>query len=145
MKNLLSTTALLVVLSFSGAAIAHADGQVKDGVPSYMDEAITKLPEKDATQFRDTMKQAHEKNMAISSQVHALHDDIDGIMVAKTFDKEAFLAKSEKLREVYQEMRTNTDEAFASAAAQLSQKERKTLATAMAYPHDKRKEAAKSQ
>jgi uncharacterized membrane protein len=146
MKNLLSTTALLlVVLSFSGVALALTDGQGKGGVTSYMEEAIAKLPEKDASQFRDALKQAHEKNMAIANQIHALHDDIDDIMAAKTFDKEAFLAKSGKLREVYEEMRANTDEAFASAAAQLSQKERKTLAAAMAYPHDKRKGAKKAQ
>jgi uncharacterized membrane protein len=140
MKNLFSTTAFLLVLSFSSAALANADGQGKmgkDGTPSYLEQTIANLPEQDAVQFRDTMKQAHEKNMAIADKVHELHDDLDEIMAADTFDKKAFLAKSDKLREVYEQMRANTDEAFASASAQLSQEERKTLAAAMAYPHKK--------
>jgi len=137
MKNLSSIAALLIVLSFSGAAFAHDDSQGKNGVPSYLDTALTKLPEQDADQFRATMKKAHEDNMAIASQIHVLHDELDGIMATEPFDKDAFRAKSAKLREVYEKMRANSDDAFASATAQLTQKERKTLVTAMAYPHDK--------
>ena len=85
------------------------------------------------------MKQAHEKNMDIADQIHSLHDEIDEIVMAEPFDEAAFKAKSAKLREVYETMRANTDEAFASAIAQLSQDERKILANAMAYPHKKHK------
>jgi len=75
--------------------------------------------------------------MAIADQVHELHDDLDGIMAAEPFDQDAFRDKSAKLREVYEQMRANTDEAFASAASQLSQAEREKVAAAMAYPHKK--------
>jgi len=146
MKNLLSTTALLIVLSFSGAAFAHTDEKGKEN-NAYIEQAIAKLPADDAAQFRDTMKQAHEKNMAIYDQIHELHDDLDDIVAAKTFDEDAFRAKSAKLREVYETMRENTDDAFASAVAHLSQDERKTVAAAMAYPHKKHahKDANKAQ
>jgi len=142
MKNLLTTTALLIVFSFSGATYSFAHEQGKDDVPSYMEHAIAKLPKKDAAQFRETMKEAHDKNMAIADQIHALHDDIDDIIAAEPFDKEAFLAKSAKLRGVYETMRANTDDAFASAIAQLPQDERKSIASAVAYPHTKHKAAA---
>jgi len=135
MKNLYSVAALLVVLGFSGTALAHTDEQGKNGVPPYLEKALAKLPEQDAAQFRDTMKQAHKDNMAIADQIHALHDDMDDIIIAEPFDKDAFRAKSAKLREVYEKMRANTDEAFLSATAQLTQEERKTLVTALAYPH----------
>jgi len=146
MKNLLSTTAILIVLSFSGAAFAHADGKGKDN-NAYIEQAIAKLPADDAAQFRDTMKQAHEKNMAIHDQIHDLHDDMEDIMAAEPFDENAFRAKSKQLREVYETMRENTDDAFASAVAHLSQDERKTVAAAMAYPHKKHahKDANKTQ
>jgi uncharacterized membrane protein len=136
MKNILSTTAILIALSLSGAAVAHTDQKDKEN-NAYIEQAIAKLPADDAAQFRDTMKPAHEKNIAIYNKIHDLHDDMDDIMVAEPFDKDAFLAKSKQLREVYETMRKNTDDAFATALTQLSQDERKTLATAMAYPHKK--------
>lgn len=137
MKKLYSTTALILILSLSGAMAAHAHGQGKDSQPSYLDQTIAKLPADDAAHFRDTMKQAHEKNMAIADRIHELHDELDDIMAAEPFDKDAFLDKSAKLRAVYEKMRTNTDEAFADASAQLSQQEREQVAAAMAYPHKK--------
>jgi len=140
MKKLTSITALLFILSLSTAAFAQTDkDSKKDEMQSYMEEALSKLPEADAQKFRDTMKEAHEKNMAIADRIHGLHDDLDDILSADSFDKSAFLATSKKLREVYHEMRENTDNAFADAAAKLTTQERKTLVAAMAYPHAKHK------
>jgi len=140
MKNLYSTTALLLALSIASAPFTYANAHEKDGhngVPSYLEGAIAKLPKKDAAQFRNTMQQAHKKNMAIANQIHMLHDELDAILIAEPFDKEAFRAKSKELRQVYETMRANMDDAFAAAAAQLSQEERKELVAAMAYPHTK--------
>lgn len=142
MKTLYPFTALLVALSFAGAtsAIADTGKEGKHGGPfSYLDQTIAKLPTQDAAQFRATLKQAHEKNQALIEQVHALHDNIDTIVAAPTFDEQAFRAKSKELRDVYETMRANMDDAFATATSHLSQDERKTLATAMAYPHEKHK------
>jgi len=136
MKNLLSTTAIILALSFSNVAFANTDGKDKKD-NSYVEQAIAKLPADDAAQFRDTMKEAHEKNMAIADQIHSLHDDMEDIMAAEPFDQDAFRAKSKQLRDVYETMRANTDEAFTTAVSQLSQDERKKLAAAMAYPHKK--------
>jgi uncharacterized membrane protein len=137
MKNLLLTTTILIAFGFSGAAFAANTAAKNSENNAYVEQAITKLPAKDAAQFRDTMKQAHEKNMAIYDQVHSIHDDMEAILVAESFDKDAFRAKSKQLQDVYDTMRANMDDAFVSAVAKLSQDERKTIATAMAYPHTK--------
>ena len=137
MKNLYSVATLLVVLSFSGAAFANANTKAEG--PSYLEKTINKLPKSDGDKFRETMKEAHERNVALAQQIHSLHDDLDNIMAAKTFHEDAFRSKSAKLREVYENMRANTDDAFASASAELTPEERQTLAKAMAYPHTKHK------
>jgi uncharacterized membrane protein len=136
MKNLLLTTTMLIALSFSGAAFAGSNGKDTEN-NTYVEQAIAKLPAADAAKFRDAMKQAHEKNMAIYDQIHSLHDDMEAILVAEPFDKDAFRSKSKDLQQVYETMGNNMDDAFASAVAQLSQDERKTIAAAMAYPHKK--------
>jgi uncharacterized membrane protein len=141
MKNLYSLAAIIIVLGFSAPAFAHStsSGDMVNGVPSYLDTALKKLPKQDADQFRATMKKAHEDNMAIADQVHSLHDELDTILSADTFDKEAFRTKSAQLRDVYAKMRTNSDDAFANAAAALPKDERQALVAALAYPHDKKK------
>lgn len=135
---------LLVLLSLSSGAFANADMPAKEGVPPYLEKALAKLPVDDADQFRDTMQQAHEKNRVLTEQIHSMHDVLDAILLAEPFDIEAFRATSAKLRDVYEKMRANMDDAFASAIAELTQKERKTILTAIAYHKIYHKDKAQS-
>jgi len=132
MKKLLSTTALALTLAFSGIAYAHDH---HDGPPAFMEEALSKLPDKDADQFRATMKQSHEKDKALFEQMHKLHDEQRAILTADNFDKSAYIVKSKELQKLHDKMHANMTQAFATAVSQLPQDERQTLADAMHHGH----------
>ncbi len=130
MKALLSITALLFALTFSVAATANSRES-----HSYMEKAISRLPHDKAEAFHAVMRQAHEQNKDLYDQMHGLHQDLHNILTADTFDRDAFVAKSNEIRELHDKAAANLDAAFASAVAQLSQKERKTVALAMTKEH----------
>jgi len=135
MKHLLSTTALVLTLAFSGMAYAHDGHDGHDGPPPPFEAGLSKLPQKDADAFRATMKASHEKDKALFEQMHKLHDELHDIMTAETFDKGAFIAKSKELNVLHDKMHAHMTEAFATALSQLSQDERKTMADAMKHGH----------
>jgi uncharacterized membrane protein len=140
MKILLSTTALLLTLGFSSAALANSDWYGKEGqdvTPSYMERAICKLPKTDAAQFRDTMKEAREANKPLQEQVEKLHGDLHAILTADIFNKDTFIAKRNDIQQLHDKMEANMTEAFASAVANLNQEERVTLARALSHEHAK--------
>ena len=138
MKKLLTTTALMLSLAFSGMAYAHDDSHGKDGHdgrPPFMDV----LPKDKAAQFHDIMKQAHDKNMELVDQMHKLREERRAILTAPEFDKDAYLTKSEELTKfresMHKEMKANMKEAFATALGNLSQKERQAVAASMEKMH----------
>jgi len=137
-KKLLSTTALILTLAFSGMAYADHDWNGKgehDGRPSFADV----LPKDKAEQFHATMQQAHEKNLVLIDKMHQLREERRSILTAPKFDKEAFLAKSAELAKfretLHDQIRTNMKEAFATAVSTLSQEERQALAASMEKAH----------
>ncbi len=134
MKRLLSTTVLVLTMTFSGAALANSDWYGKEGQdekPSYMNTALAKLPAKKAAEFRNTMKELHEDNKVFQAQLYKLHGDLHNILTAPTFDKEAFLEKRAEVQQVHDRMETNRTEAFAAAVSELSQNQRITLTRAL--------------
>lgn len=138
MKNLLSTTLLMSIIAFSGAASAHSEWYGKEGQdekPSYMESALSRLPAKDAAEFRKTMKESREENKDLQERVYRLHGDLHAILTAPDFDKNAFLAKRAELQKLHGEMEENRTKAFAFAVSDLSQKERVTLTRGL--DHDK--------
>ena len=140
MKTLLSTTALLLTLGFSSAALAHSEWYGKegqDGSASYMEGAIHKLPKDDAAQFRDTMKAARDSNKPLQDQIEKLHGELHDILTAPTFDKTEFLARRNEIQQLHGQMETNMVMAFASAVSELSQEERVTLTRALHREHTK--------
>jgi uncharacterized membrane protein len=134
MRNILSTTALILAMTSAANAYAHDDSKGK-GNHAFMEETLSKLPEQDATQFRNTMKQAYEKDQAQRDQAHKLHEEISGILTADKFDKSAYVAKSKQLEKLHDKMHADMTEAFATAVAQLPQDERATLAAGMHHKH----------
>ena len=127
MNKLLSTTALAVTLALCG--VAYAD--MPPPPPPPFEEALSKLPDKDAAAFRDTMKQSHEKDKALFDQMHKLHEDLRAIIVAPTFDKDAFIAKNKELDELHHKMHAHMTAALATALSALTPDERKTFAESM--------------
>ena len=140
MKKILSAILLASTLAYSSAALAHSEWYGKEGQdekPSYMEDAICKLPKQKAADFRATMKETQEENKDMKEQVYRLHGDLHAILTAPDFDKRAFLAKRQEIQKLYDEMEENRADAFASAVSQLSQKERLTLTRALHHDHVK--------
>ena len=67
----------------------------------------------------------------MKDQMKKLRDELNAIMIAPTFDKASYIAKSSELQATKDKMHANMREAFANAVAALSQDERAQLADAM--------------
>lgn len=133
MSKLLSTTALMMALVLAGAAYAE-DTHPPAGMHTrggdrmqQRKEAMAQLPPEKAKLFQDSMKQVHEKNEALQAQARKLHEELDALLTAEKFDKDAWTAKSAEIDKVYDQMRANRNAAFVAAASQFSADERKTL------------------
>lgn len=129
MKKLLPM-ALIISMVSTGVVYANDDAKSDYGSKSFK-ETIAKLPEAKATAFRDSMAQARKNNDGIKDQMKKQRDELNVIMIAPTFDKAAYIAKSSELQATKDKMHANMREAFANAVAGLSQDERKLLADAM--------------
>jgi len=139
MKKLLSVTTILCAISFPMAASANTAANVPS---SYVEQAISRLPADKAEEFRDRMQQAHEDNQDLYNQAHQLREDLHTILTADNFDKDAFIAKSEELRQVHNKIGANLDGAFAEGVADLTPDDRMKLARAM--EHEKKAHKAKA-
>ena len=128
MKRLLSTTALILSLSLSGMAYAYNGADGKEGHHGFMQGALSKLPQDKAEAFRNTLKQAREKNTATHEQMKKLHDQLYTIMAAPTFDKKAYLAKNAEIQGLKEKMQKTRSAAFAMALGNLTQEERTSVA-----------------
>lgn len=130
MKKFISVAAVLMALQAPALVLAH-----EDGPPPMMEKAISKLPPREAEDFRDTMRQAHEDNKDLYEQAKQLHWDMHNILIARDFDKDAFISKSNELRQVHEKIGMNMDQAFAEAVNDLSPRDRMQLAHAMEKDH----------
>lgn len=136
MKKLLTTTALVLSLTFSGMALAY-DGGDKGEHGGFMKEAFSKLPQDKAEAFRNTLKESREKNKASHEQIKKLHDELYTIMTAPTFDKKAYLAKSGEIQALKDKMHKAKTAAFATGLSNLTQEERTSVADSLREMHKK--------
>ncbi len=138
MNKLLSTTALLLTLTFSTAAFAHDDWYGKEGSkePLCTESAVSKLPPKKAAEFRENMKGAYDENKGLWAKKQQLHKELHAIIVAPDFDADAFIAKSNELRDLHDKMEANRTAAFATSLSNLNQKERISLVSGMHKGHE---------
>ncbi len=135
MKKLFTTTALVLSLAFSGTGWANdATSHEKshhDGSPRYMKEALSKLPKDKAALFEDSIKKAREQNKTLQDQAKTLREELRALLTAPKFDKDAYIAKSAEIQQLQAKAHANKAAAFAGAATQLTQDERKTLSDAI--------------
>ena len=142
MKKIFSVTLLMSTMALSSTAFAHnysewygKEGQ--DEKSTYMDHALSKLPSQEASDFRQTMKEAQQNNKDYQEQLYRLHGELHTILTAPNFDQDAFVAKRKEIQQVHDNMEMNRTEAFASAVSQLSQKDRMTLTRSLDHDHMK--------
>jgi hypothetical protein len=81
----------------------------------------------------DAMKAAHHEAMAANAPLHerleTLHGEVKAIWSAKTFDRDAFLAKRAEMRDLQNKIEQNMDAAHADAAAKMSPEQRTEVGT----------------
>jgi uncharacterized membrane protein len=133
-KKWLYTAALSLWLALPAAAMANEGAEHHGGPPSFMEDAMAKLPADKAAAFKDTMKKQHEKDKDIFVKLHQLHEDMNKLLIAPKFDKAAYLAKASEIEKEQETMHANMSAAFATAVSTLSQDERKVLAENMHPP-----------
>jgi uncharacterized membrane protein len=131
MKKLLCATALTCVLSFSAAHVMANDMEKMKDHDSFVIKASYVLPKKDGDEFRQTLHEADEENLQNRQQIMLDHADMYDILTAPDFDRKAFLAKAEEVRNLMNQMKENRDQAFASAVNELTSDERIKLADAL--------------
>jgi len=131
MKKRLFTAAAVIALTYAGAAWANADASASAERHPMMESALSQLPPQKAEAVKQKLKQAREQNKPLRDQARALHEQLHAVLVAPQFDESTFIAKKKQLEGLQDQMRANMTQAFASAASQLTQSERVTLATAM--------------
>ena len=133
MKKLLLTTALVCSLAMTGGAFAEGYGR-----HTFMSDAVAKLPKEKAEAFLAIIKQERDKDLTAKRETAIqLHKQLDTILTAPTFDKAAYLAKSKELQDLWNAKHQHMTEAFTTAAATLSQEERKTLVATMKEMHQR--------
>ncbi|MEI7669682.1 MAG: periplasmic heavy metal sensor [Pseudomonadota bacterium] len=138
MKKLLTTTILALTIGFSSLACANSDWYGKEGQEEksyYMNNAISKLPNNKAADFRKNLSESDEDNKQLRQQLYQLHSDLHAILVAPEFDKDSFHIKRGEIQRVYDKMESNRTEAFANAVSELSQEERVILTRSLHNSH----------
>lgn len=145
MKKLFATSAIILALA-TGTAEAKGMGCWHGGMHKRMEEALSQLPKEKADMVRDTMDKSHGTNKAKWEQLRALRKEKRALVVAPTFDKEAYLAKVKQIQDLMMDSHTSGSAAFADALAQLNQEERQTLMDALSPKHkNKDKDASEDE
>lgn len=138
MKKLLVT---MITMSALAAPLAHAGPDGKEGTGgshhARFEETLAKLPEDKATLVRDSMKQAREENKARWERKKAIREEIDALLVAPTFDRDAYLAKVKEQAALKQDMYLSFATKMADVASKLTVEERRILAEGMPKRHGK--------
>jgi uncharacterized membrane protein len=131
MKKLFCAGMLFCALSLSAAGSVAHDAKSSKERESNVLRASYCLPKKDGEEFRQTLREADEENLQAKQEATLGHADLYDLLAAPDFDRKAFLAKAKEVRGLEDQMRENRADAFAAAVAQLTPKERKTLADAL--------------
>ncbi len=140
MKFHLPLAALLLTVS-AGALHAEppaAGGRAPAGWEEQREErhaafeaALAKLPADKATLVKDSMQKNRENGKAMHEKIRALHDQEKSLLLAPSFDKSAYLAKSAEISKLHDQQQAARSASMADVASKLSAAERKVLVDAM--------------
>lgn len=135
---LLPTGIIATVLLTAGIACAgdwdeqghrtHTPSGQTECAHSHPSTPFTGLSSDDQKILHNAMMAAHKQNKPLEEKIRILHEDLHALLIAPAFDKEMYLAKKRKLYALEAKAKANMENAFASAVAQFSPQERKTLA-----------------
>lgn len=146
MKKYLPLAGLLVTV---GTSIVHAEPPSAGGKPpagwqaqreerhAAFDAALSKLPADKAAMVKDSFKKGRESGKANWEKIRALHEEEKAILLAPTFDKSAFLAKSAEISKLHDQQAADRANSMADVASKLNASERKIVMDAFEQMHPK--------
>ena len=121
MPKILTAFAIIILLS-AGNAYSQNTAQQEAAVASLS-------PEKVAL-FKSMMESQHAKTYEVAKKAKAITKTLKSILLAKEFDKSAYIAKSEELTNLHAEKFKARSQAIAELATKLSANERQILVNA---------------
>jgi len=128
-RRILPAALLLTMLAASPVAYSNDIPPVDEShcEHNHMDKLWSKLPEAKRTLLQESMTKAHASNQSLYEERRKLHDQLDNLLLADTFDKKTYLDKSAKSGVIAAKIKAGEEDAFASIAAKLTPEERKIL------------------
>ena len=135
------TTALAALLWVMPAANA-AERCGSGPLPPYVSAAADALtPEKGAA-LRAAVRQVPKPDCKV---MRTLHDELSAVLTAPSFDRSAYLAKTQKLQQLRDRRMSDLAAAFADQLAKLSPEERKAVDAGIRNGRHKRRVHAEGQ
>lgn len=130
--HLYAASAMLAVLLSSGFAQAADMAPAAATGPMVGMMAQQKaLPEDKAKMLQDAIAKVHEANKPLFEKVGALHKELNEILTAESFDKDAYIAKQAEIHEAMGKIGQARAEALADVAAKFTPEERAVLSHPM--------------
>lgn len=130
MNKYLSSTFLSLLLMSSMAMAYEGKGNRHEGkFKEKIEQVISQFPDDKAQLVKDTMQGLKSSRKDMREQMKASKEALKASFTAETFDETAFLSYAEKMHELRAQMQALNSKQIAELAKQLTQEERKSLAS----------------
>lgn len=137
-NHLYLASALLSVLLISGIASSNAAETPKATATKTMETVSGKMPMKGMREgprmseesrklMHETMTKVHEDNKGTFDEIEAKRKELQEILKAPTFDKDAYVSKKEEIQTLHHKMSKARTEAMAGVIEKLSPEERSKM------------------
>lgn len=136
-KRLLLVSTLIAAMAASGAGFAkdsgdngqamHADGNHWCHQDSGVHALLNLLPDDKRQLLHKTVDKIRKENASLHEQSHKLEGELEALMKAPDFNKEAFLKTQKELDDIHIKMKENAEKEFAGIASEFNAEERKIL------------------
>ena len=139
--HLLAATALVAVLLVSGFADVNAADKAAPQKTTTeataqqmpMKHGMQGMSEESRKMMQGVMEKVREENKALFDEAQAKHKELQKIMKAPTFDKEAYLNKKEEVQTLHHKMSKARSEAMASVLEKMKPEERAKMGEGMMH------------
>jgi len=135
-KKLLLVSAFALPLLTAGASFANTPDQTVAKPAHTMKQEChgmkdMQMPETIKKPLHESMEKFHEENKPTMEAMKRTHKELQALLGAPTFSRDAYLAKATELETLKASLAQKHAEAFAGVAEKLSPQDRKTLAEKM--------------
>ena len=130
--TLLLSAAIISASGLTSVAYAH-EGWNKSDPSMHCEQGH--LSKEKIELLRSAFKKVHEDNKTVFEELHKLRKEQHDILVAKAFNKEAFLSVSAKIEQKRAQLAKSHAQAFASIADKFTSEERERLSRMWRHHH----------